>query len=156
MREIKRRWGDEENAAEKVKKRRLEWLGHLAHMSEERIPKSALFGWLPQPHPRCGPRRRWKDVIRRDLTDIEVGEDEWFEEATLSTAGWREICREGVERHSEVSRVQAPAAAREVVCEVCSRTFSREGDKKRHNCLNERSKSVCAQTGAIQCQICGR
>ena len=156
MREIRRRWGDEETAAEKVKKRRLEWLGHLARMSEERIPKSALFGWLPQPRPRCGPRRRWRDVIRRDLRDIEVGEDEWFEEATLSRAGWREICREGVERHSEVSRVQAPAAAREVVCEVCSRTFSREGDKKRHKCLNERSKPVCAQTGAVQCQICGR
>ena len=59
-------------------------------------------------------------------------------------------------RHSEVSRVQAPAAAREVVCEVCSRTFSREGDKKRHKCLNERSKPVCAQTGAVQCQIRGR
>ena len=54
MREIRRRWGDEETAAEKVKKRRLEWLGHLARMSEERIPKSALFGWLPQPRPRCG------------------------------------------------------------------------------------------------------
>ena len=127
MREIRRRWGDEETAAEKVKKRRPEWLGHLARMSEERIPKSALFSWLPQPRPRCGPRRRWKDVIRRDLRDIEVGEDEWFEEATLSRAGWREICREGVERHSEVSRVQAPAAARE----VCSRMFSIEGDKKR-------------------------
>ena len=90
---------------------------YVARMSDERIPKLhvALFGWLPQPRPRCGPRRRWRDVIRRDLRDIEVGDDEWFEEATLSRAGWREICREGVERHSEVSRLQAPAAAREVV-----------------------------------------
>ena len=92
----------------------------------------------------------------RHLRDIEVSEDEWFEKATLSRAGWREICREGVERHSEVSGVEVPAAAREVACEVCSRTFSREGDKKRHKCLNERSKPVCEQVGSIQCQTCGR
>ena len=58
MAEVRRRWGDEETAEEKVKKRRLEWLGHLARMPDCRIPKSALFGWLSQPRPRCGPRKR--------------------------------------------------------------------------------------------------
>ena len=29
MAEVRRRWGDEETASEKVKRKRLEWLGHL-------------------------------------------------------------------------------------------------------------------------------
>ena len=75
MAEVRQRWGDEETAAVKVIKRRLEWLGHLAHKPDHGIPKLALFGWLPQVRPRCGPRR-WKDVIRRDLKDIEMDESQ--------------------------------------------------------------------------------
>ena len=45
---------------------------------------------------------------------------------------------------------------RDVVCEVCSRSFSREGDKKRHKCLNERQKPVSEQRGAVQCLRCVR
>ena len=67
-------------------------------MPSHRIPKSALFGWLPQSYPRCGPRRRWRDMIRKDLKDIEIKEEEWYEEATRSRPGWRAICRLGMER----------------------------------------------------------
>ena len=34
MAEVRRRWGDEEIAAEKVRKRQLEWLGHVARMPD--------------------------------------------------------------------------------------------------------------------------
>ena len=44
MTEVRRRWGDEETASEKVKRKRLEWLGHLARMPDHRIPNSTLFG----------------------------------------------------------------------------------------------------------------
>ena len=46
-----------------------------------------LFGWLPQARPRCGPRRRWKDVVRRDLKDIDVEESELYTEARRSGGG---------------------------------------------------------------------
>ena len=57
MAEVRRIWGDEETVSEKVQKRRLEWLGHLARMPDHSLPKVMLFSWLPQPQPRCGPRK---------------------------------------------------------------------------------------------------
>ena len=33
-----------DTVADKITKRRLEWLGHIARMPEHRIPKMALFG----------------------------------------------------------------------------------------------------------------
>ena len=80
------RWGDVETTSDKVTKRRLEWLGHLARMPDHRLPKYLLFGWLPQPRPRGGPRRRWRDVVWKDLKNIGVGEDDWYEEARGSRA----------------------------------------------------------------------
>ena len=38
MAEVRRRWGDEELAVEKVRKRRLEWLGHVVRMPDHRLP----------------------------------------------------------------------------------------------------------------------
>ena len=157
-REILRRWGDIEPVSDRVLKRRLEWLGHLARMPDQRMPKAALFGWLPQPRPRGGPRRRWRDVIKKDLKQIDVEEDEWYEEACRSRAGWRALCRDAVE-----SRTEAQTGAtctepqqRNVECTVCHRQFRRECDKKRHKCTEERQKPVCEQRGAIQCSVCSR
>ena len=53
---LRERWGDEETVSSKVMIRRLEWLGHLARMPDERMPKTALFSWLPKTRPRCGPK----------------------------------------------------------------------------------------------------
>jgi hypothetical protein len=66
-------------------------------MDGQRIPKSVLFGWLPQSCPRCGPRKRWKDLIRSDLKEIKVEESEWYDEATASRCEWRSTCRQRVE-----------------------------------------------------------
>ena len=41
MTEVRRRWGDEETVGEKIQKRRMEWLGHLARMPNHRLPKAA-------------------------------------------------------------------------------------------------------------------
>ena len=154
--EVRRRWGNEETVEEKIRRRRLEWLGHVARMPDNRIPKSALFGWLPQPRPPGGPRRRWKDVIRRDLKNIKVAEDVWYGEAVRSRAGWRAMCRLGIDNLAETrsQSFQREAVSREVECEVCFRKFRRESDKKRHKCLSERNKPVNQQKGAAQCQSC--
>ena len=45
----------------------------------------------------------------------------------------------------------APVAVRDVMYEVCFRTFRRQSDKARHKCMEERRKPIREQQGAIQC-----
>ena len=51
MAEVRKRWGDDETVAEKVRRKSLEWLGHLARLPDHRVPKSMLFSWLCEPCP---------------------------------------------------------------------------------------------------------
>ena len=148
------RWGDEELAAEKVRNRRLEWVGHVARMLDHRLLKSLLFGWLPESCPRCGPRRRWRDVIRKDLKDISIAESKWYEEVRRSRAGWRVMYQDDLANHRESKAVGPTMAVCEVVCEVCFRTFKRKSDRKRQKCVAERQKPISEQRGAAQCQVC--
>ena len=46
--QVPKQFGMEESLEDMVIARRLCWLGHVARMSEERIPKKVLLGWLPQ------------------------------------------------------------------------------------------------------------
>lgn len=97
--------------AEKVQKSKLEWVGHVARKPDHRLPNSILFGWLPQPHSRCGPRMRWRDVVCKDI------ESEWYEEARKSRAGWRSLYHAGLESCRE-TQVTCSVVVRDVVCEV--------------------------------------
>ena len=84
--EVRRRWGEEETVTEMVMRHRLEWLGHVARMPDHRIPKLA---WLSHPRPHGGPRRRWRDVVKKDLKEVKIGEEKWYDEARKSRrAGW--------------------------------------------------------------------
>jgi hypothetical protein len=46
---------------------RLRWLGHVARMSEERMPKRMMFGKLQTVRPQGGAKQRWKDCVQQDL-----------------------------------------------------------------------------------------
>ena len=154
-REVRRRWGDQQTISQRLTARRLEWLGHLARMSETRIPQRCLFGWLPQPRPRGGPRRRWRDVVKTDLRKAGIEEDQWFDLANSSRARWRAAYQDVFEVDQEMSGPHQPVSPR-IYCPVCNRRFRREGDRKRHKCTAERQKPVCEQVGAVQCDVCSR
>ena len=136
----------------KVTKRRLEWLGHVARMDEDRMPKQMLFGWLPQTRPQGGPRRRWRDVVRCDLRAIAMSDENWYD-AVLSRTSWRETYSAGLHADAQQAR---PALQEHVRCFECKRSFRREGDKARHKCTVERQKPICEQRGAVQCTTCHR
>ena len=49
----------------------LDWLG----MPDHRIPQSQFFF---KPRPQKRPRRRWGDVVRKDLKEVRASEEEWY------------------------------------------------------------------------------
>ena len=75
--------------------------------------------------------------MKRNSKDIKVSEEEWYNEAVRSKAGWSTLCRNSLKRWRERMRARAPVAVRDVMCEVCSRTYRRQGDKARQKCIKE-------------------
>jgi hypothetical protein len=53
-----------------VKSRRMRWVGHVAHMGEERKVYKVLVGKPEGKRPLVRPRQRWEDGIRMDLMEI--------------------------------------------------------------------------------------
>ena len=96
-------------------------------MPDSRLPKSILFGWLSERCPRCGPRRQWRDVVSQDLTQIGVGETEWYDKARSSRAGWRALINNRIYVYDDEGEI---VSSKVVI--LCQRHFSRESDKKRH------------------------
>ena len=130
-----------------------EWLGHVARMRDHRMPKMALFGWLQKTRPPAGPRKRWRDVICKELQAISVPEQQWHRE-TASREEWRAKYQRlqsdpGQKEHAGPSQQPHP-----VKCLECNRCFRR--DKKRHKCLAERAKPIQEQHSAAQCAVCKR
>ena len=130
------------------------------HARPYRIPKMTLFGWLPQPRPRCGPRRRWRDVVCKDLKDINVGEDEWYELASSHRPTWRSLYRDGCDRYRDgchETNNLVEQARRVVHCTKCNRFFRRESDMKRNQSQSNkelqcavRARNGSAATGDLQ------
>lgn len=75
-------------------------------------------------------------VIRRDLIAITVSGSGWYERAARSMLDGKQECREGIKRCCVAETVQVSMVVREVLCNVCSRKFRRDSNKKRHKCVN--------------------
>eukprot|EP00117_Sycon_ciliatum_P010672 scpid14558/ scgid12480/ len=82
-------------------------------------PKQLLFGELPAPRPRHGPKKRWRDVVSTDLADLGV--TTWLE-SCQDRPGWRQVA----------SSTPPPRPAPDPLLCVCGRPFRRPGDLKRH------------------------
>ena len=50
-------------------------------MLDQLAPKKVLFGWLEKTHPRCGPKRRWRDIVKKDLLAANINVDTWYDMA---------------------------------------------------------------------------
>ncbi len=59
-------------------RRRLQWLGHVGRMSAERLPKMLLFGELRKKRPCHGTKKRWRDLVSRDLQAIGMAR-RWYQ-----------------------------------------------------------------------------
>lgn len=141
--DIRQRWGDVGTVTDMLRKRRLQWLGHVARMPTDRLPPRLLFGWFEQPRPAHGPRLRWKDRVSADLKALSV--QDWFNMAQ-DRKRWREICH-------TLPDTQPPVSL-PVTCSVCERTFKSRSGLARHKCAAIRKLPVQDQPGARQCPKC--
>ena len=74
--------------------RRLQWLGHLRRMKDERMPKQLLFGELRKKRACHGTKKRWQDHLAGDLQAIGL-KDGWYQ-LCQSREAWFANCRDGV------------------------------------------------------------
>ena len=74
-------------------KERQRWLGHVLRMKDDRLPKIVLFGTPSRAKRKvCRPCLGWKDVVKKDLKEIETFWDGIKSEA-LNRLRWRRTVR---------------------------------------------------------------
>ena len=147
-------WENQDTITVKLIKCCLEWLGHLARMPDHHIPKNTLFSWHSQPYPCGRSRKRWRDLVKRDIKAVKIHESSWFEVA-LYKGKWHRAYSDGLNNYQQSYLQQRASLHRDAKCDVCGWCFRRECDKVRHKCTAERSKPVCGQKGVVRCTVCG-
>jgi hypothetical protein len=60
------------------KSRRMRWVGHVAHMEEEKGVYTVLVGRPIGKTPLGRPRCRWDDNIKMDLREIGINRGNWI------------------------------------------------------------------------------
>ena len=76
--------------------RRLRWLGHLARMDPQRLPRITLFSILGEGRSQGRPHTSWRQHILNDLPYHGIQSD-WIE-LSASRSGWRTLIH-GKEPH---------------------------------------------------------
>src|SRR6218665_249596 len=88
----KRELADEETVVQKIKKRRLQWFGHVERMEEKRVPNAALHGHVEGKRSRGRQRKTWMDNVREDLKEKNIDLTR-IGEATRNREVWRNLVR---------------------------------------------------------------
>ena len=68
----------------------MEWLGHLARISNDHLPEMCLFGWHHKTRLSGGLRRRSRNVVRKDLKHLGISESDWYGAAQNRVHGLEE------------------------------------------------------------------
>ncbi|KAI8521283.1 hypothetical protein Bbelb_010370 [Branchiostoma belcheri] len=90
-----------------LKQRRLRWLGHVCRMPDGRIPKDLLYSELASgTRARGRPHLRFKDVVKRDMKDMDIDINTW-ETLTTSRTLWRQTVKKGLQRGEEKQRLKS-------------------------------------------------
>ena len=64
------------------------------------------------------PTEKMEGCGEKNLRNVDVGEHEWYAEASRSRAGWRALCWVGLVNGRLARMLQASTVVREIVCEL--------------------------------------
>ena len=85
--EITPGWCNVAKVSNTVGHRRSKWLGHLARMYDERLPKRVLFGHMNGSGVRGKSQKRWVGYVREDLQFAGLSLTWWRK--SQDRADWR-------------------------------------------------------------------
>ena len=119
-------------------KNQLRWVGHVCRMPDSRYPKQVLYGQLAEgQRPAHGPKKRFKDHLKKTLKSFEILPSNLEREATNRT-GWRGACSAGATRFED------------------QRTQSRETRRARRHDARDRAHTTTTDHASLTCPECGR
>ena len=109
-------------------RRQLRWVGHVARMDFDKLPRRMLSCWVPMRRPTGAPQMTYGRTLRKGLKKFNIKLDEWASLAA-DRALWSETLRLGyqpIRRSSRVAlrgqqqRLQQRAPSRACSCGSCS------------------------------------
>ena len=80
-----------ENIVKWIKGQRINWLGHIERMEENRMTKKIFNQELEETRRRGRPRKRWKEEVERDLQVLGVRR---WRELVAHRKKWKDIVRQ--------------------------------------------------------------
>jgi len=78
-----------------VTRRQLRWLGHVARMPPNRLPRKMLTCWVNEKRPRGAPEFTYGRGIYKSLKKVNLSKRDWYGKA-LDKCEWRRIINSNI------------------------------------------------------------
>ena len=96
MVELREETGVQRSLTERLVRSRLQWVGHVERMADDRLPKRAAELREQGRRRRGRPRLRWEDCVKRDVK--KAGEEGDWKKKTQDRVGWKRLADEAVKK----------------------------------------------------------